>query len=128
MPSGKELRKIVLFVFKIFVAFFSSSTCQGRSQRALVEGNTKLLFWSGRILHMEAKSPAKEFEEARRVWSWSFFFGWNGWVSLLRSTYWCFVLVFGFHIPLKVGDEPASLSPLDEETAGALHKPRTFNV
>ena len=31
-------------------------------------------------------------------------------------------------IPLKVGGEPASPSPLGEETAGALHKLRTFKV
>ena len=63
MPSGKELEKNSFCLSSCF--FVHSATWEGRSRKALVEVNTRLLLLSGKILHMEAKSPGMEENDVK---------------------------------------------------------------
>ena len=63
MPSGKELEKIVFVCLHVY--FVHLATWEGRSRKALVEVNTRLLLLSGKILHMEAKSPGMEENDVK---------------------------------------------------------------
>ena len=90
--------KNFLFVFKIFVPFFifyrppakeEVSELFSRQIPSSFSGLAEYCTWKPRALQ---KSLKRQEEFGVGV-----FFGWRGWVCLLRSTYWCFILVFGFY-------------------------------